>query len=125
MPIDPTPTPSEPAFIYKIFSPADWATFQCDGLTHGSVLDQTDGFIHFSTIGQLQGTLDRHYATAAQIVLAEIDRTALNGSELCWESSRGGALFPHLYGSLPRSALRRHWILRPGSDGRYDVSAIG
>ena len=28
------------------------------------------------------------------------------GEALRWEPSRGGALFPHLYGALPLSAVR-------------------
>ena len=36
--------------------------------------------------------------------LAAIDAEAL-GAALKWEPSRGGALFPHLYGYLPLTAV--------------------
>jgi uncharacterized protein (DUF952 family) len=39
-------------------------------------------------------------------VQVAVDAGAL-GDALKWEPSRGGALFPHLYGALPLSAVRR------------------
>ena len=38
-------------------------------------------------------------------MIAAIDADAL-GDTLKWESSRGGALFPHIYGDLPLTAVR-------------------
>jgi uncharacterized protein (DUF952 family) len=48
--------------------------------------------------------------------LIAVDAAAL-GSALRYEPSRGGALFPHLYGPLPLSAVR--WVrpLRLGPQG--------
>jgi uncharacterized protein (DUF952 family) len=45
-----------------------------------------------------------------------VDADAL-GAALKYEPSRGGALFPHLYGTLPLSAVR--WVkpLPLGADG--------
>jgi uncharacterized protein (DUF952 family) len=41
------------------------------------------------------------------------------GAALKWEASRGGALFPHLHGSLPVRAVR--WVkeLPLGEGGRH------
>ena len=41
------------------------------------------------------------------------------GPALKWEPSRGGALFPHLYGPLQVTAVR--WVkpLRLDADGRH------
>jgi uncharacterized protein (DUF952 family) len=36
-----------------------------------------------------------------------------------WEESRGGALFPHLYGDLPMSAVAGKVVLRIGDDGQH------
>jgi len=41
------------------------------------------------------------------------------GDRLKWEPSRGGALFPHLYGTLPMAAVRRVTPLPLGPDGRH------
>ena len=50
-------------------------------------------------------------------MLAAIDANAL-GASLKWEASRGGALFPHLYGDLPLSAVRWSRPLTSSSDLR-------
>lgn len=45
------------------------------------------------------------------------------GEALRWEPSRGGALFPHLYGPLPMSAVRAVAPLSLGPAGRHDFPA--
>lgn len=73
----------------------------------GSAIDRRDGFIHLSTREQVPGTIAAHFADAESgLVILEIDAASLPG-ELRWEASRGGALFPHLYGVLPMSAVQR------------------
>jgi uncharacterized protein (DUF952 family) len=92
--------------IYKVLSSGDWSQAQVSGSFVGSPDDARDGFIHFSTAEQLQGTLDRHFAGQKNLVVLEVDAAAL-GEALRWEASRGGALFPHLYGELPVVAVLR------------------
>ena len=67
--------------------------------------DARDGFIHFSTGAQLAETMAKHFAGQRELLLVAVDAEAL-GSALKWESSRGGALFPHLYTALPLTAVR-------------------
>ncbi|MCY1247122.1 hypothetical protein D9M72_604180 [compost metagenome] len=50
-------------------------------------------------------------------MLVEVDLTAL-GEDLIWEPSRGGALFPHIYGALPIAATRDARGLSVTADGR-------
>ena len=52
------------------------------------------------------------------LVLLAVDPEAL-GDSLRWEASRGGALFPHLYGALPLAAVRDIWELPLGPDSRH------
>lgn len=113
--------PSSPTdrTIYKILTPEEWAVLRRDEQSSGSDLDQTDGFIHFSTTAQLQGTLDRHYKDAGTLVLAEIPLSALQQRDLRWEPARDGSLFPHLYKALSLSVIARHWTLHPNADGGY------
>ena len=85
--------------IYKIFRPAEWAALQSDGQTAGAPVDLEDGFIHFSSADQVVETAGKHFADADNLVLAAVDADRL-GDELKWETSRGGALFPHLYRDL-------------------------
>ena len=93
------------ATAFKILTAEEWTSFQAAGRFEGSPADRADGFIHLSAEDQIEGTLARHYAGQSELILAEVDIGAL-GDKVRWEESRGGALFPHLYGTLPLSAIR-------------------
>ncbi|MBI5201816.1 MAG: DUF952 domain-containing protein [Elusimicrobia bacterium] len=97
--------------IYKLLRPAEWEALAASGSFAGSPDDVRDGFIHFSTAAQVKETAAKHFANAPELVLAEIDDSAL-GTALKWEPSRGGQLFPHLYAALPAAAVVRHWTVR-------------
>ena len=91
--------------IYKICEQALWRAAESEGLFRGAPADTRDGFIHFSTAVQLAETAARHFAGISGLLLVAVDADAL-GAQLKWEVSRGGDLFPHLYGPLPLSAVR-------------------
>ncbi len=91
--------------IYKICERAAWRVAEQDGAYRGSDADARDSFIHFSTAAQLAGTMAKHFSGQRELVLVAVDTEAL-GPALKWEPSRGGDLFPHLYGALPLSAVR-------------------
>ena len=93
------------AVVYKICSRADWDAAIAEGEYRGSEVDRRDGFIHFSTGAQVDETLRRHFAGQRDLVLVAVDTTTL-GAGLRYEPSRGGQLFPHLYGALPVAAAR-------------------
>ena len=71
---------------------------------------EREGFVHLSFASQIRGTLIAHFATARQLLLLEIDPEAVE-ADLRLERSRGGALFPHLYGPLPFEVIKRQWLL--------------
>ncbi len=87
------------ALIYKILPRAAWATAQATGIFTGSPVDLRDGFIHFSTAAQVKDTARLHFRGQTDLVVLEVP-TEILGPELKWEPSRGGQLFPHLYGPL-------------------------
>jgi uncharacterized protein (DUF952 family) len=89
---------------YKIMSQTEFEQMQRDGLFRGSAADVTDGFIHLSCDSQLTVTWDKHFGGAAGLVLAAVDLSRL-GDTVRWEPSRGGQLFPHIYGVLPMAAV--------------------
>jgi beta-hydroxylase len=93
-----------PVTAFKIVTAAQWASFQAEGRFEGSPADRADGYIHLSAADQVEGTLARHFAGQTGLVLVEVDLEAL-GETMRWEKSRGGALFPHVYGALPLSAV--------------------
>jgi uncharacterized protein (DUF952 family) len=90
--------------IYKILTRSAWEAAAASGLYLGSPVDQADGFIHFSTAGQAAETARRHFQGQDDLVVLTVNAAAL-GDALKWEPSRGGALFPHLYGSLPTALV--------------------
>ncbi|PWR17748.1 DUF952 domain-containing protein [Zavarzinia compransoris] len=105
--------------VYKIMDTAAWDEFQASGVFAGAPVDLADGFIHFSDAHQVQGTLDRHFAGRGDLVLVAVAADRL-GPALVYEVSRGGDLFPHLYASLPRSAVVGAAALAIGAAGRQD-----
>lgn len=107
-----------PTTIYKICSAEEWRDAERAGRYQGAPVDVRDGFIHFSTAAQVAETAARHFAGAAGLMLVAVDAGAL-GAALKWEPSRGGDLFPHLYGPLPLEAARWAHPLCLGADGRH------
>ena len=106
------------ATIYKICDSALWREAQRAGVLTGAPVDHADGFIHFSCAHQVAETAERHFAGKSDLLLVAVDAAAL-GSALRYEPSRGGELFPHLYASLPLSAVR--WVkpLPLGAEGKH------
>jgi len=109
-----------PDVAFKILSRADWRAALAEGRYDGSAADRADGYIHLSAADQLEATAAKHYAGQAELMLVEVDLTAL-GDALIWEPSRGGALFPHIYGPLPIAATRAARALSVTADGRMII----
>jgi len=109
--------------IYKIAPDALWREAEAAGRFDGAPVDLADGFIHFSTADQVRGTAARHFAGRADLLLIAVDAEAL-GPALKWEPSRGGALFPHLYGPLGLTAVRAVGPLPLGPDGGHRFPAL-
>ena len=107
-----------PTLIYKIVPAALWRAAEAEGAFRGAPVDLADGFIHFSTAGQVRETAARHFAGQDDLLLVAIDAEAL-GSALVWEPSRGGDLFPHLYGVLALATVRSVVPLPLGPEGRH------
>lgn len=104
--------------IYKIIDRDEWDAARACGRYTGSADDRRDGFIHFSTAAQMKVTAAKHFAGQQNLVLLALEAGRL-GEALKWEPSRGGDLFPHLYGSMPASAVVKTWPLRLGEDGTH------
>lgn len=107
-----------PTMIYKICPATLWQDAVRDGVFKGAAIDLADGFIHFSTAEQVEETADKHFAGQDDLLLIAVEAERL-GNALKWEPSRGGALFPHLYGDLALSAVEQVEPLRRGPDGRH------
>jgi uncharacterized protein (DUF952 family) len=109
--------------IYKICPASAWREAERQGVFHGSADDLRDGFIHFSTAPQVEGTARKHFAGQAGLFLIAIDAEAL-GDALRWEVSRGGELFPHLYGDLDLGHVTAVMDMRTRPDGTHDIPEL-
>ncbi len=105
-----------PDFVYKIAPRELFEASRAAGKFLGAPIDLKDGYIHFSTATQLAETLRLHFAGQSDLVVFSVDAPAL-GAALRWEPSRGGQLFPHLYGELPMRAALQTAIVSVGADG--------
>ncbi|MCJ2186309.1 DUF952 domain-containing protein [Novosphingobium beihaiensis] len=92
---------------YKILTGEQLQQLLSAGTFQGAPIDLADGYIHMSTAGQTQETLEKHFAGQSDLHIAAVDLTRL-GDAVKWEVSRGGALFPHIYAELPLSAVLAH-----------------
>jgi len=102
--------------VYKIATRTDWDAALRSGQFEGAAIDLRDGYIHLSTAAQAQETARLHFAGQAGLVLLRIDAAAL-GAALQWEASRGGQLFPHLYGALDCQLVEAATEIVLGADG--------
>ncbi len=105
-------------YIYNLCRAGDWAAARRAGHYVGSADDQRDGFIHLSTAAQVTASAAKHRAGVPDLMLLWVRANAL-GAALRWEPSRGGALFPHLYGPLPVACVHRTDPLPLGPDGAH------
>jgi uncharacterized protein (DUF952 family) len=107
-----------PQLLYKVLTEAAFAEAERNGHFSGSPDDIRDGFIHLSGADQLEGTLAKHFNGQKGLVLLALDAERL-GADLKWETSRDGALFPHLYAPLDLAAVLWGEELPLGPDGRH------
>ncbi|WP_192364327.1 DUF952 domain-containing protein [Mesorhizobium mediterraneum] len=109
--------------IYKIVPERLWREAERNGSLAGAPIDVADGFIHFSTAGQARETATKHFAGQTGLLLVAVDGAKL-GDALKYEVSRGGALFPHLYGPLDLNAVVWVQSLPLGTDGLHQFPAL-
>ncbi len=106
------------SIIYKIVPATLWQDARGSGEFKGAAIDLTDGYIHFSTEDQVKQTAALYFAGQDGLLLVAVDGEKL-GDELLYEASRGGALFPHLFATLPLDAVIWEKPLPLGADGSH------
>lgn len=109
--------------IYKIAPASLWREAQEKGRFEGAPVDLADGFIHFSTRDQVAETAAKWFHGQADLMLIGVDSKKL-GEALHFEPSRGGALFPHLYGPLPLDAVVFATPLPMRLEGSHDFAGL-
>ena len=104
--------------IYHMCPADTWQAAVRAGAYRGTADDLRDGFIHFSTAEQIAESARRHRAGQSGLVLIAVESARL-GDRLKWEESRGGALFPHVYGALDPAETASVRPLPLGPDGEH------
>ncbi len=107
--------PSMSQTIYKVLTAGQYASAKAGGPVEAPV-DVADGYVHFSTAAQLQGTLGKWFNGQAGCVLLAFDADQFR-DQLKWEKARDGDLFPHVYGRVLASQSKASWPLGMGPDG--------
>jgi uncharacterized protein (DUF952 family)/diadenosine tetraphosphate (Ap4A) HIT family hydrolase len=88
--------------VYKICDAELWHEAEAAGRFTGAEIDIKDGYIHFSSLFQVRKTAKKHFSGQDKLLIIEVNQEKLN---IVWEVSRGGDLFPHLYETLPLTAV--------------------
>ncbi|MGN7161404.1 DUF952 domain-containing protein [Sphingomonas sp. SAFR-052] len=112
-----------PATAFKVLTAEQMAVLEA-GSFDGAPVDVADGYIHLSTFDQLTETVEKHFAGQDDLHVAEVDLEAL-GEAVKWEPSRGGQLFPHLYGPLPLEVVVAYGPLHRDDAGQVQRPVTG
>ncbi|WP_216212695.1 DUF952 domain-containing protein [Amycolatopsis aidingensis] len=105
--------------ILHICPAADWAAVPPGGEYRAASLAEV-GFIHCADRGTVHLPANRLFAGRTDLVLLEVDPAGL---PVRWEPgdppAPGEVWFPHVYGPIPRAAVRGVHEFPPGPDGRF------
>lgn len=109
--------------IFKIITAPLWADAQSNGTVPGMPIDDADGYMHFSTKEQLNETLSLHFKGQSDLYILKVATDSVS-QDLKWEPSRGGALFPHLYGQLPIAKIEDVFTAHVTEDGVPNITDL-
>ena len=108
------------ASLYHITSSQEASEARKTGI-YEPVAFEREGFIHCSHAHQVIAVANRIFRGRPDLVLLEIDPSALD-CRVVEENLEGGTeLFPHIYGRLKMSAVIRVHEFPCGSDGQFSV----
>jgi uncharacterized protein (DUF952 family) len=89
--------------VFHVVLPEKWTETSDKDLYEAESL-ATEGFIHCSFAGQLDGVLERYYSGVERVIILEIDPTRLT-SRLVEEPSTNDEIYPHVYGPINTNAV--------------------
>lgn len=81
----------------------------------------TEGFIHASPAHQLNRVANAYFPAEAELLVLHVDVDALQ-SELRWEPSTNGELYPHLYGPLNLEAIIQTEAFHRQAHGAFEIT---
>ena len=89
--------------IYHVVMPEVWQEVKDRSFYEDESL-RSEGFIHCSYADQLDGVIERYYASADNIVVLSIDPNKLT-STLVSEPSTNDVPYPHIFGPINKDAI--------------------
>ena len=92
------------AFIYHLTTQEAWDQASGRGEYHSPSLE-AEGFIHASTIEQVEASANRFFAGHRSLLVLKIDDAKLRSAPVWEKSSHSDASFPHIYGPLNLNAV--------------------
>ena len=106
-------------YIFKIIDFDEWQKIKQSETYLGSSKDIEDGYIHFSGVDQVKGTLEKYYSKQENLVLLKVETLRLD--YLIWEQASDGNMFPHLYSSLDLINVVNEYEITIGEDGSHNL----
>jgi uncharacterized protein (DUF952 family) len=103
--------------IYKILNKEDLKKAKSSGVYSGSSKDIEDGYIHFSSQEQVEGTLKKYYSDEKNLILLKVE--TLNLDHLVWEQASDGNFFPHLYSPLDLTNVVDEYEIKLNNEGNH------
>ena len=98
--------------VYHMLEPQDWHAACSKGYYEAASL-KSEKFIHFSHLNQVERVANLFYQNLEQMLLLEVDPTLCSAKWIEEDSEGTGELFPHLYGVLEVSAVKRiHQLIK-------------
>lgn len=90
--------------IYHICTPASWQS-QLGETAYSDPSLESEGFIHCSMKEQLDATLGRYFRDIPELLILEILPSAVAQNLRMEPASHSQERFPHVYGTVPKSAI--------------------
>ncbi len=97
--------------IYHITTKKEWENALENGFYEAKSLS-IEGFIHCSTIDQVNGVLERYFKDAIDIIKLTIDSSKLTHKLIFELAPSINEVFPHIYGVLNLDAVIETEIVR-------------
>jgi uncharacterized protein (DUF952 family) len=90
--------------IYHIVTIKEWE-LQKNNVFYKHPTLESEGFIHTSTIDQIDATIKRYYANEKKVIILTIDVSKVH-AEIKYElAPKVNQLFPHIFGELNLDAV--------------------
>ena len=103
--------------IFHITSAPQWEQAQLGGSYEGDTL-ASEGFIHCSTLQQVEGVANRYFSGQTNLVLLCINSEQVQ-AEIKYEVLVGDEAYPHIYGPLNLDAVTQVVSWAPQPDGSF------